>query len=349
MDQTAKINRKLTRTLWALAGLLLLSLPCCESVAQEVEKSKPKANKFTSGLKRFTKLGHFKDPQINESSGVVVAAKGDAEVDQAIWTINDSGGKPALYRVGLEGQTQAILTLTNAKNHDWESLCSYQIGGGLKDKVRVLVVGDIGDNLRKRKSIQLFTVAEPAFKIKTDQDGKMITQQLTAEAVSHKFKYEDGAHNCEAMSYNTEDATYWFVEKIYTNEKRKAQPGIYVLPDPILSGDPLGTDEPKHVARRIADFPVRNVTGMAFSNDNRKLVIRNYFGYYLFEKANDETWQEVIRNAKPVSKPLPLQSQGEAICFSSDGKSLLLTSELAGAIIWKVDLEDAQDNAGKKE
>jgi len=349
VDQTAKINRKPALTIWAVAGLLLLGLPCWISSAQEVDKSEAKTNKFASKLKQFVKRGHFIDPRINESSGVVVAAKSDAEADQAIWTINDSGGKPAIYRVGLEGQTEAILTLTGTKNRDWESMCSYQVGLGPKDKVRFLVVGDVGDNLRKRKSVWLHTVAEPEVELQTDDKGKPIVQQLSDEPESYKFTYDDGPHNVEAMGYNSEDATYWFVEKMYANDKRETEPGIYVLPDPARAGDPLATEKTKHVAKRIVDFPIRNVTGMAFSADNKKLVIRAYFGYYLFEKPDGKTWQEVMRETKPVSKPLPWQSQGEAICFSSDGQSLLVTSELTGAIIWQINLAQPDDTAGKQE
>ena len=260
----------------------------------------------------------------------------------AIWTFNDSSGKEKLYRIGFEGRTEATVDLKGAKNRDWEAMCSFKV-----DDQRFLAVGDVGDNLSKRKDCKVYVMPEPTFDFQVDFHGKLIPKDTKVKPKSFEFTYEDGPHNCEAMGYNSEDKSYWFVEKILVINRQKNQPGIYVLQDPHNPADDSGDEKkkPKNVAKRIADFPVRNVTGMAFSDDNQKLVVRSYFAYFLFEKEEGETWPETIARSKPVAQPLPLQTQGEAICFLPDGNSVLVTSELSNAIIWQVLLDDPQPNS----
>ena len=314
--------------------LILVCLSPTGSSSQESEKPQRKTNKFASQNQRFVRLGSFKDKKINESSGVVVATSEDGPVS-AIWTFNDSGGEPRLYRVSLDGYTEARLTINGAKNRDWEAMCDFSI-----DEQRFLAIGDVGDNLEKRKRCTVYVVPEPKIGRMTDKKGRVLEQKFFATPQSFDFSYEDGPRNCEAMAYNMADSSYWFAGKIYANDKRKAAPGIYALSDPLLVSPQSVDEPPKNVAKRVCDFPVRNVTGMAFSPDGEKLAIRTYLGYYLFHKQADKSWQETMAAAKPVSQALPLQTQGEAVCFFSEGNSLLVTSELANAIIWKVMLDD---------
>ena len=352
MYKTSKINRKLAQNrqchhlrrqsviaLYLLAWLILCGPLLQNSSAQEGEKSKPKTSKFATKDNRFIKLGQILDRKVVESSGVAIAASKADEPASAIWTFNDSSGKEKLYRIGFEGRTEAVVDLKGARNRDWEAMCSYKV-----DDQRFLAVGDVGDNLSKRKSCTVYVMPEPTFDFQVDFHGKLIPQETKVKPKSFEFTYEDGPHNCEAMGYNSADKSYWFVEKILVINRKKTQPGIYVLMDPLnLANDPDDKKEkPKNVAKRIAEFPVRNVTGMAFSDDNKKLVIRSYFAYFVFEKEEGETWQESITRSKPVPQPLPLQTQGEAICFLPDGNSVLVTSELSNAIIWKVLLDDPQ-------
>lgn len=338
----------------AMTGVL-----CQSSLAQESDKSdkatkvqqKParKANRFKSKANRFVNLGSIEDPQITESSGVTAARPAaDGTASKAIWTFNDSGGNAKFFRVSFEGKTEAELNLKGARNRDWETMCGFTFGDEW-----YLAVGDVGDNTFRRKSYQIYVVAEPAVTPKLSAEGKLKAQKLKTNASTIEFTYKDGSHNCEAMSYNTDDDTFWFVEKVYVDDKRKKAPGIYVLAKAKFSEDKKGK-KPKNVAKRIADFPVRNVTGMAFSPDNQRLVIRSYFGAWLFDKADGKTWQETVTGTKPKTIPLPLQTQGEAICFGPNSQTLLVTSEFKNAIIWKVKLdqnaperEQGKDETGK--
>ena len=354
MEQACKINRKkpwFPGRVPALLGLLALfcfaeSGPWLQALsAQEPAGSrKTRSAKKPKDKKPFLSLGSFKDKRITESSGVVTAqADPDGAASNAIWTLNDSGGAAMLFRVGFKGQTQATLILNGCKNRDWESMCRVVVDGK-----NHLAVGEVGDNLKKNLSCKIYVVPEPDVKPKFDSAGKLRVQEFESKFKTITFTYRDGPKNCEAMSYNTEDKSYWFVEKVYVDDSRKKPPGIYVLPDPLAAKSKPGEDKPgivkpKNVAKRVASFSVRNVTGMAFSPDNQRLVIRNYFGAWLYEKADGKTWVETVNKTKAKVITLPLQSQGEAICFTADSKSLLLTSEFANAIIWQVRVENPKD------
>jgi hypothetical protein len=320
--------------------------------------------------KPLVALGTIRDSKIVESSGLALAqsssesspeSSSQGKPSSAFWTFNDSGGKPELYRVGFSGETEAVLRLENARNKDWEAMCQFQVEGR-----SLLAVGDVGDNSFNRKSYQIYVVVEPSVKIR-DDEKRTKPEKLKANSGVIDFEYEDGFHNCEAMSFNSEDQSFWFVEKVYLDDRRKQDPGIYVLSKALDSlvpkeankggggkedsekkGSEKGRDaedapQQKLVARRIAGLPMKNVTGMAFSNDNRRLVIRSYFSACLFQRADDKTWAETVQQTKPSQLAMPLQSQGEAICFSEDGKSVLVTSEMQSSTIWQVRIDQSSE------
>lgn len=350
-------HRSLLKVLGQLGLILLFAVILCKSSSAQESANSNKATKDqkkeSRKPRRFEALGRIEDGEVTESSGVATARPAaDGTASNAIWTFNDSGGKSMLYRISINaavkknaGRTEATLKLKGASNRDWETMCGFAIG-----EDRYLAVGDVGDNVFRHKSYQIYVVPEPIVTPKLSKKGKLKVRELKSKASTIDFKYEDGPHNCEAMAYNSDDRAFWFIEKVYVDDKRKTAPGIYALPNPMLVSPQSKDENPKYVAKRIGDFPVRNVTGMAFSPDNQHLVIRTYFGAWLYEKIDSKnTWQETIADTKAKTLTLPLQSQGEAICFSADGKSLLVTSEFKNAIIWQVRLDGASKDKNATE
>ncbi len=292
--------------------LALAALPCQFSSAQQSDDPNNLSKKSARERKEpLIALGRFGDKRIVESSGVATARpNADGNAANAIWTCNDSGGDSILYRVNVKGHTEATLRLKEATNRDWETMCGFSI-----DQKRFLAVGDVGDNSFNRKSCQIYIVEEPVIKPKkAKRQKKARILDLDSKVFTLEFQYADGAHNCEAMSYNAEDDTFWFVEKVYVDDKRTTAPGFYVLPNPMVAD----------ASEKKGD------------RGNRA---------WLFEKLESKTWLETINEIKPTALSLPLQSQGEAICFSTDSESLLVTSEMKNAIIWQVSL----DQKSKKE
>ncbi len=331
MDQFAKINRKsLLRSILILSAILWSSHNSFSAIAQKTTDKQGSAEQSGASVAgRYQAVGAFADRKIKESSGVVMASKFPGETLSALWTFNDSGGKPLLYRVDFDGKTQVKVGL--GKNRDWESMCAFTRG-----QQRYLAVGDVGDNQRKRDQCQIYVMQEPAF----PAFKKSVFQTI-------KFKYEDGPRDCEAIGYNQHDNSFWLVEKVYFNDKKKSVPGIYRLADPfaVKAAEGIGKDAKAKktlVAKRIANFGLRNVTGMEFSPDGNKLIVRGYLAGQLFHKPKGKSWLETVKSQKATSIAFPLQSQGEAVCFTNDSQSLILTSEQLKATIWKIKLPPAK-------
>ncbi len=88
---------------------------------------------------------------------------------------------------------------------------------------------------------------------------------------------------------------------------------------------------------------------MSFSPDDRRLIVRNYLNAHLFTRAENQTWRETVNTTRPVPIPMPLQSQGEAICITADSKFAIITSEFNRSAIWKVALPDLPPDVSSAE
>ncbi len=272
--------------------------------------------------KLFRQTGRTKLDRINESSGVAFSGL----QPDSIWTINDSGHDSELFALSLTGETIVALPVGNAKNIDWEAMSSFR-----QQSRSFLLIADVGDNGFKRKDCQLYYLPEP--------DAKVLAANLRragkpppVKATRVDFVYEDGPRNCEAAAVNPRTNECWLIEKVYYDSQQRELPGIYVLPF-------LNAQQKSLVAKRVGSFPVRNVTGMAFSPDGNRLIVRNYVHAHLYTRVEESSWVATIKNSEPLPVPLPLQRQGEAICFTPDSKSLIVTSEAKRQAIWQIDLE----------
>ena len=82
-------------------------------------------------------LGTIKESDITESSGLAISGI----TPDAFWTHNDSGNSAHLFLVATTGKPLARCKLKNAKNRDWEAMCSFD-----HDGTPWLMVADVGDN-----------------------------------------------------------------------------------------------------------------------------------------------------------------------------------------------------------
>ncbi len=81
--------------------------------------------------------------QINETSGVEY-------FNHHLYTFNDSGGKPEIYKLNVEnGEILQTIRVNGAKNKDWEELAR---------KGDTLFIGDFGNNLGIRKDLTIYSI-----------------------------------------------------------------------------------------------------------------------------------------------------------------------------------------------
>ena len=305
------------------------------------------------------------EPAITESSGLARSKS----VAGAFWTINDSGNRPELFLFSHQAEPLARCEIKSAPNKDWESMATWQVADQ-----NYIVIGDVGDNTRKRKYGHLYFVQEPTIKpTKKDRYEKSLP------AVGLQIRFDGGPINCEALGIDPQSNDVYFVEKQFAETDDLQTPGVFKLSlpaDALLDRLRLkpkkrgGPIDGEFIATRIADFPVHGVTGMAFSPDGKRVIIRDYLQMRLFQRdapvarrtvdsssdpsipntsnplPRTPSWDEVFNHQTPTVLPLPIQRQGEAICFSSDSKSIVVTSEKSKQTVWKIDLEELVKKVG---
>ncbi|MDF1738467.1 MAG: hypothetical protein P1U86_04855 [Verrucomicrobiales bacterium] len=260
-------------------------------------------------------LVFLRDKSIDESSGIDLSNRHTSTG----WTHNDSGGKDRIYQVDLKtGNTVGEVEFKKSDNQDWEDIVTFEDGD-----IAYLMVCDVGDNLKRRNHCQLCIIPEPLFK--DSKDSLKSEDWLNIE-----FTYEDGPRNCESVAVDVKNRKIILVEKIYP--EADGIPGIYELP---LPGDLTGAKE-ELIAKRIGEIQTKNLTGMDISDDGRRAVLRNYPRAWVYHKGPDQSWADVLGGELPAPIVLPLQPQGEGICFSADGKSILLSSENVKQPIWRI-------------
>ena len=221
-----------------------------------------------------------------------------------LWTHNDSGGKPILY--GLDTTSFEVvqrITLVNAKNKDWEDVCT--------DGQNVYV-GDFGNNKGKRKNLRIYIF--PLQAIPQEGDASITVDSIRFSFGDQtEFKHEKQQHDydCEAM-FATNDALYLFSKGWATGTTRLYR----------LSKTP-GTQ----VAEVVNGFDSQGlITGADFDRESGILVVVGYvnkiwlpFLYLIYDF--DDMGTNLPNRRFELHNYLGHQTEG--ICFYEQGKCFL--------------------------
>lgn len=215
-----------------------------------------------------------------------------------VYTHNDSEDDARVFALGSDGQTRAVLTLDGAEARDWEAIATGTDGEGRP----ALYIGDIGDNLGGAWSeIWVYRILEP--------------QELSDRTVSYqrfRFRYADGPRDAEAMLVDPG------TNRIYIVSKDAGGGAFYAAPQQLSTSN-------VNVLKRVAAAPAM-VTDGAFAPDGSRIVLRDYVFAYIYVRPDNEL----------ARLTLPVQSQGESITYTRDGRSLLSGSEGEHSKVWRV-------------
>ena len=273
----------------------------------------------TAAQEKAVHLATISDDRINESSGIALSHTHE----DAIWLHNDSGDKPRLFLVGLDGKTRSVVRIKKADAVDWEDMCSFQIDGK-----PWLLIADVGDNDQNRNderpTCRLYLLPEP-----TIEEGDRSAEAKAKIRIT--FEYPDGPQNCESVAVDTERREILLLSKSQPLECK-----LYSIP---LD---LNDEKQKHTAERIASLPVPFATGMDLTADNKRLAIITMWTGLLVERNNDQSWADAVTQPGQ-SLQLPQRRQGESVCFEESGDSLLLNSEHEDQPLWRVKLPASAD------
>lgn len=261
------------------------------------------------------------DPLILEASGLAACRT----MKNAVWMHNDSGDVPRLFLVGLDGVTIGIVNVKGVTAIDWEDVCAFEMNGE-----SWLLVGDIGDNARKRSvtsaACQLLLLKEPELK---PGESTVKPAEVSIEVFrTIRFQFPDEPYDCESLAVDTATNTILLVTK-----SAPTTCAMYSLPLNLTQGEEILK------AERVTSISATFATAMDLSPDGRRLAIVNMFGGVILTRSDPQkdSWSDASINALTTLK-LPNRKQGESVCFTADGKTLLLHSEGARQPLWQIDL-----------
>lgn len=254
--------------------------------------------------------------RLSESSGVTRSLRyGDL-----YWTHNDSGNPAEIFAFTLTGALVGAWKVTGAFNDDWEDI---GVGPGPKAKQSYLYIGDIGDNGRRRKTIQVYRVPEPSRQRKPDSSASLKTEP----AVRLDFVYPDQPHDAEALLVHPHTGDLYVVTKTRGGEL----PAVYKAAAPNSA-----TADPRPL-RKVAELNLPDndtlgaflgrITGGAISPDGKRVILCGYSGGYEATLPADAPSFDSIFAGPWNLVELPKRPQGESITYTATGKSLVMTSE----------------------
>ena len=234
---------------------------------------------------------------INEASGLA-ASYANASM---LWTHNDSGDKNRIFLIDNKGVYKAEYLLEGCSNRDWEDIASLTTPEG-----NFVYVSEIGDNNAIYGNYLIYRTKEPKF----GQSPAIIPSK---DIDKIRFKYEDGNHDAECLMIDPQ------TKDLYIVTKREAKSRVYQLPYP-------QSFTTENVAKFVLELPFNYVTAGDISADGKQILIKNYAQVYYWQRTLDQSIAQILQK-NPESLPYLVETQGEAICWTSNSLNYYTTTE----------------------
>jgi len=241
-------------------------------------------------------MGKVNRKLINEASGLAHSRM----FDNMLYTHNDSGGLPVIYKMDSTGKIIGQIRLNGVSNRDWEDMA---IGPGPEKGKSYVYVGDIGDNQEKAPSIKVFRFEEPD----EHQDTTVVVPEVL------ELTYPDGPKDAETLMVDP-----WNGDLLILS-KRDSSNVLYKLKDG-------ANQNGKAELEKVLKLPITMSVAGDISPDGREIIIKNYWVVYHWYRKEGESIEAALSRS-PVQLPYVPEPQGEALAFSRDGKSYFSLSE----------------------
>ena len=249
------------------------------------------------------------ESEISETSAIVF-------YDSFLYTINDSGGNPIIYKVDTtDSKIVSRIQVSDIENIDWESLAINETH---------FFIGDFGNNRGRRTDLSVLF-----FDIKSVDNASVNVDKIT-------FSYADwyapigGVHSTQfdSEAMLAFDDTIW----IFTKCWEKLNTTIYKLP----------IEKGSFVLQPWISLEVDGlVTAACHGLEKQEIWLTGYKDYKAFLwklKYNDRLQTVQISNRWLLETPDSIQNEG--VCFVND--ELWISSEeskSAPAAIYKINLD----------
>ena len=239
------------------------------------------------------------------------------------WTLSDSGAKPTITPIRADGTMVPVVkgfwgavTLKGATNIDWEAIAGDSAGN--------MVVGDIGNNVSRRKDLSFYLFKEPAPGVTEVTEVRKVTFAWPDQTA---FPDPELSHDCEAM--------FLLRGKLYLLTKHRRD----TLTDLWRAEIPAAGERATLV--KLARFDIGGmVTDACLSPDLKHLAILTYRNVWVFDvpAAGEDFFHAPALHA-PIAPPmLSFQVEG---CSWLDAGHLLLGSEQGD--LFRVALTDLRE------
>lgn len=235
------------------------------------------------------------------------------------WTLSDSGNQPTVVAIHADGSFVRTehgpwtgVRLKGAVNNDWEAITG---------DATTMVIADVGNNISKRKELQLYLLPEPKPGVTEVADFRKV---VFAWPDQSSFPDANLEHDCEAA--------FMVRGKLYllTKHRRDTLTDLWRIDLPATGNRAAPT--------KVGRFDAKGmVTDAALSPDGRRLAVLTYRMVWVFDlPAAGEDFFSGKALAAPLSPPVfSWQVEG---CSWTDGQTLLLGSEQGD--LFKVRLAD---------
>jgi len=264
-------------------------------------------------------------PPRKEMSGLTLSRR----TPGVIWTHDDSGGAARLYADDLTtGKRRGTLRVAGERNEDWEDLAAFEQHGKAW-----LVIGDVGDNDAKRKTVRLLVLEEPvAARLRPDTVVDVTPTYVV------RFRYPDGPRDCEGIAIDSAEGA------IYLLTKRDKTPRLYRVPlanpgDRVIEAEFVtevpgiaGGPRPDSLIKRLAGPRFSWPTALDFAPDGRAAAVVTYGETLVFARGTGESWSDAFKRA-PARLGFHGFPQAEAVGFSTDGRTVYVASEDTNALL----------------
>lgn len=238
------------------------------------------------------------------------------------WTLSDSGAKPVLVPLRADGSLVLTpkgfwenVSIKGATNIDWEALTGDAAGN--------LVVGDVGNNVSRRKELALYFCKEPAAGVTEISTFRKV---LFAWPDQTAFPDPELTYDCEAM--------FLLRGKVYllTKHRRDTLTDLWRAEIPAVGE--------RATLTKLARFDIGGmVTDACLSPDQQRLAILTYRNVWVFDvPAAGEDFFHGLAQYAPIAPPLrSFQVEG---CTWLDTTHLLVGSEQGD--LFRIALTDLQ-------
>lgn len=262
---------------------------------------------FILSIDAFGKFGARIDCGIVDAKGIdeasgIAASRSNPGI---LWVHNDSGDKNRIFALTTSGRLCATVYLGGIEARDWEDIA---VAPGPDSGASYIYIAETGDNKARYDEKRIYRFREPVI-----DSTKSNSIQTISGIETIRFRYADGMRDAEALMVDP------LTRDCYILTKREMNIRIYRLAFP--------QDTMKTVTVKYLDtLDLSVIVAADISGDGSEIIMKNYSDVLYWKIKPKDSILKTVRR-KPQKMPYVKESQGEAVCFSADGKGYFTIGE----------------------